>query len=283
MSNLHILKTIAMRFLTVLILVLPSLYFTQENNLIVFIDGANTGSAYVRVEVNKVNLGTIGVGEHVNQSIDTGRNYSIDFHRRGYPTKSYYLLSESNKNVYLKVSLGYNRKWSIIEVDLTNVPSYIIDSVNRSIEIERKNNTQSTADVFYNGTLPVEGENIVTIIKDVNECTTPSSNTLYGIINSAFVGKYRMVNRKELDAVIEEQKLNLTGLVGIDDSIEVGNLLGAKYSLIVDYECNEVSSKINITLSLVSCETSEIKWVGILSNIVPTQIIKEINSLLNQS
>ena len=175
------LKPIAMRFLTVLILLLPSLCFAQDNNLIIFIDGTNTGSAYVRVEVNKVNLGTLGVGVHVNQSIEIGRNYSIDFHRRGYPTKSFYLLSESNKNVYLKVSLGYNRKWSITEVQLTSVPGYIIDSVNRSIEIERKNKTQSTTDVFYNGTLPIEGENIVTIINDVNECTTPSSNTLYGL------------------------------------------------------------------------------------------------------
>ena len=272
-----------MRLLAVIILLIPSLYFTQENNLVVFVDGANTGSAYVRVEVNKVNLGTIGVGEYVYQSIETGRNYAIDFHRRGYPTKSHYLLSEYDNNIYVKVSLGYNRKWSIAEVDLTSIPGYIIDSINRSKETEIKHKTQSTADVFYNGSLPIEGENLVAIVNDANECTTTSSSSLYGIVNAAFVGKYRMVNRKELEAVFEEQKLNLTGLVGIDDSIEVGNLLGAKYSLIVDYECSESSSKINLTLNLVSCETSEIKWVGILNNIAPTQIIKEINSVLNQS
>ena len=63
----------------------------------------------------------------------------------------------------------------------------------------------------------------------------------------------------------------------------IGNLLGAKYTLIVDFQCSESSTKINLTFNLVSCETSEIIWVGILNNIAPTQIIKEVNYELNQS
>lgn len=272
-----------MRFLALLLLFIPSLCLAQENNLVVFIDGHNTGSAYVRVEVNNVNLGTLGIGEYIYQSIETGKNYSIDFHRRGYQTKSHYLFPEHDTSVYVKVSLGNNKKWSVAEVDLTSIPSNVIDGIKRNKEVERKKQTLSTPDVFYNGSLPIEGENLVTIINDSEECTILSSNSLYGIINASFVGKYRMVNRKELETVFEEQKLSLSGLVGIDESIEVGNLLGANYTLIVDYECNETSSRINLTLNLVDCETSEIKWVGLLNNIAPTQIINEINSLLNQS
>ena len=272
-----------MRFIAILFLFIPSLCLTQENNLIVFIDGYNTGSAYVRVEVNKVNLGTIGIGEYVFQSIEAGKNYSIDFYRRGYHTKSHYIHAEHDTSVYVKVSLGNNKKWSIDEVDITGIPSYIIDGIKRDKETERKKQTLSTADVFYNGSLPIKGKNLVTIINDSEECTNLSSSSLYGIINASFVGKYRMVNRKELETVLEEQKLSLSGLVGIDESLEVGNLLGANYSLIVDYECSESSLKINLTLNLIDCETSEIKWVGILNNIAPTQIINELNSLLNQS
>ena len=155
-----------MRLFSVILFLTPLVLYAQENNLVVFIDGANTGSAYVRVEVNKVNLGTIGVGEYVYQSIESGRSYSIDFYRRGYSTKSYYLVSESDNNVYLKISLGYNRKWSITEVNLPSIPSYIVESVNRSKETEKRHKKQSTADVFYNGTLPIEGENlVVTAIK----------------------------------------------------------------------------------------------------------------------
>ena len=249
----------------------------NAQNVFVYVTGENDGSAYTRVELNDITLGTLGVNEIVISDLDREFN-TISFYRRGYNSRHYTFDSVSN-DVFIEVAIGKNKIWKVTEVSYEELPNFFKSKL--------KEHTTSKADKkidrienLYNGVLPKEGSTILPIVNANYDCSSSNPDIIYSYINAVFIEKYRLINRGELNTLIEEQKLSLSGLISYNESVEAGNLIGAKYSLLIDYQCEEGSSKLDLTLNLINCETSQIEWVGIIQKNKPAEIISDLSKLL---
>lgn len=67
-----------------------------------------------------------------------------------------------------------------------------------------------------------------------------------------------VIEREELNAVIEEQNLSLTGLIDDEDQLRIGRLLAADY--IIVGEIIDMAGSILTTVRLVDAVTGEIAW-----------------------
>jgi hypothetical protein len=247
-----------------------------QSILFVYATGLNNGSAYTRVELNGINIGTIGVNEHLITDLEPGLN-KITFNRRGYDQFLHNLINVDGDH-FIKINVG-EKKWRINECSINEMPGY----ASSVIETHRSKNSDKSV-VLHNhsdGVLPESGSAILTLINSEADCEFINPDVISNYINAVFLSDYRIVNRNKLSVILDEQKLSLSGLISIDESIEAGNLVGAKFSLIVSYQCLRDSEKIILTLNLINCETSQIEWVGILNKIKPSEILYELPKIID--
>ncbi|HAM39325.1 MAG TPA: hypothetical protein DCP53_08050 [Elusimicrobia bacterium] len=73
---------------------------------------------------------------------------------------------------------------------------------------------------------------------------------------------FKIVERMELERILEEQKLSLTGIIATDKAVQVGQMLGAK--LLVTGNINRIGNSYQISSRLVNSETSEVLVTDLL-------------------
>ena len=82
-----------------------------------------------------------------------------------------------------------------------------------------------------------------------------------GLIEAELLGVYSVVERGQLDKVLDEQKLALNGLVLSDsDYAQAGLLAGAQGTVLVSGGCLQGKSKFQI--KLVDCSSAELQWTA---------------------
>ena len=247
-----------------------------QSVLFVHVSGNNNGSAYTRIELNGINLGTLDVNEHLATDLEPGLN-KITFNRRGYKQLDRQILNEG-EDCFIKINLG-GKRWNVNQCAIDEMPDLTSELV-QAHKGKREESKETLKNHYSSGTMPASGSTILTLINNEPECTTMSPDVISNYINSVFLEEYRIVNRKQLSAILDEQKLSLSGLISIDESIEAGNLIGANYTLVVSYQCINDSDKIRLSLNVINCETSQVEWVGILEEVKPSQILIELNELI---
>ena len=250
-----------------------------QSILFVYVSGNNNGSAYTRIELNGVNIGTLGVKEHLVTDFDQGSN-KLTFHRRGYNQLEQIIFNENNDH-FIQINVA-GKKWKVNEYSLNEMPDFTSSIIQ---EYKRKNEEKAVTlnSNYSNGVMPEVGSTILTLINDEAECPLINPDVISNYVNAVFLRQYRIVNRNELSAILDEQKLSLSGLISFDESIEAGNLIGAKFSLVVSYQCLPDSEKIILTLNLINCETSQIEWVGILDKVRPSEISSELTEIIENN
>jgi hypothetical protein len=82
------------------------------------------------------------------------------------------------------------------------------------------------------------------------------------VLNLVPVKAFRMLERKDLRQVMQEQKLSLTGAFDSERSVEVGKLIGAK--ILILPKLHLVNGKLELYLKMVKVETGEIMSVTLL-------------------
>jgi len=95
-------------------------------------------------------------------------------------------------------------------------------------------------------------------------------------------GQYTMVDRSDLDKVIEEQKIRLSGMVDPDEAAEVGNMLGAH--LLITGRIVKDAGQLYLFCKAISVETSELKgfFLTLDSDAQLPQITQKLTSRLTQ-
>lgn len=97
--------------------------------------------------------------------------------------------------------------------------------------------------------------------------TESSGQEAADIIQGELIGLYSVVERKYLEAILDEQRLALSGLVFEDaDLAKAGCLAGAQGTVLVSNGCYRQKSKLQVTL--VDCSTSEIYWTASSTGII---------------
>lgn len=82
---------------------------------------------------------------------------------------------------------------------------------------------------------------------------------------------YHVVDRNQMEEIMDEYELILSGMVDEEDAVEIGSLVGA--NVIATGSVTQLGNDFNITIRLISVESSEVIASGILS--VPIESLIE--------
>ena len=74
----------------------------------------------------------------------------------------------------------------------------------------------------------------------------------------SLLGLYNVVERRNLERVLDEQRLALSGVLYEQSAVEAGCNVGAQGIIFTEYGC--LTGQETIQLKLVDCQTSELYW-----------------------
>ena len=157
---------------------------------------------------------------------------------------------------------------------------------NESIEIDRaslNSRNNKTADVSFNqvpkdivvntvAVLPIDG-------KDCNG-NTVSGQDIASFTEASLLGLYNVVERRNLERVLDEQKLALSGILFEKSAVEAGCNVGAQGIIFAEYGC--LTGQETIQLKLVDCQTSELYWSAIGVNATAKQTLDKVREELGK-
>jgi hypothetical protein len=252
--------------------------YSQQSLVFVYNTGSTISTTpYVKVEHLGKNVGSIGIGEYLTEFSAKGIT-SFDFTRQGLGTKTFKINIQEDK-VFIKTIIQDGR-WSVIQQNKSEVSSQILSLCNSLIskkllddEIVSTNNHVAS---YYesSGMPPVGLSSIVLMSKEIDGCCNSSRDLILDMISLGLSEKYNLIDRTQLDAIIEEQKLQLSGLTNDDKAIEAGMIVGAQYSVITNCSCMDGAPAYSI--KFINCETSEVSY----SAIFQTESLSKIPSVL---
>lgn len=130
-------------------------------------------------------------------------------------------------------------------------------SLNSTVSKDKKNiETTDTTETFKGepAYVAISDFSILTADKSLDFLSTEIPNDLAE--GFAKGGLIKPVERQELEKVIAELKLSMTGLTNDDYSLQAGKLLGAKYMLFGSL--SKIGEQIKINCRLVETETAQI-------------------------
>ena len=255
-----------------------SIGYSQQSLVFVYNTGSTMSTTpYVKVEHLGKNVGSIGIGEYLTEFSAKGIT-SFDFTRQGLGTKTFKINIQEDK-IFIKTIIQDGR-WSVIQQNKSEVSSQILSLCNSLIskkllddEIVSTNNHVAS---YYesSGIPPIGLSSIVLMSNEIDKCCNSSRDLILDMISLGLSEKYNLIDRTQLDAIIEEQKLQLSGLTNDDQAIEAGMIVGAQYSVITNCSCMDGAPAYSI--KFINCETSEVSY----SAIFQTESLSKIPSML---
>ena len=99
-------------------------------------------------------------------------------------------------------------------------------------------------------------------VANVSSTDTNTSEFIIGELEYHLVssGKFRIVNRKRLDQIMQEQNFQLSGNVSDDSAVSLGNMLGADVIIIGDVTENAPNKRLSV--KAIDVTTGEIVSMG---------------------
>lgn len=137
------------------------------------------------------------------------------------------------------------------------------ESVQRSTielaSINKKNSSNS--DIQFNQVpKDVIVETVAVVPVDGKDCSgqTISGQDIASFTEGSLLGLYNVVERRNLERVLDEQRLALSGVLYEKSAVEAGCNVGAQGIIFTEYGC--LTGQETIQLKLVDCQTSELYW-----------------------
>lgn len=97
------------------------------------------------------------------------------------------------------------------------------------------------------------------------------------ITGLAQTGKFRVIERSQLDKILQEQKLSITGAIDQSTAIEIGKLIGANF--IVMGSIARLGASYEIDARLISTQTGEVLLADSISSTDESELRSKINDL----
>jgi TolB-like protein len=88
---------------------------------------------------------------------------------------------------------------------------------------------------------------------------TARGELLADLLTAGIASRFTVVERKEIQKILAEQKLNLSGLVAPEQAVKAGKLLGARY--LVAGKVTRLDDQTVVIVRVISVETSAFKGV----------------------
>jgi hypothetical protein len=130
------------------------------------------------------------------------------------------------------------------------------------ISIQESEQTRLSSFINTTGTPPSIQSNLVLISNPSGACCNSSELLILEMISQGLSDRYRVIDRSQLDQVLDEQKLQLSGLTSSENAIEAGQIVGAEYSVISTCTCMDGEPAYSI--KFINCESLEVSYSIIL-------------------
>ena len=103
-------------------------------------------------------------------------------------------------------------------------------------------------------------ETVAVVPVDGKDCKgqTISGQDIASFTEGSLLGLYNVVERRNLERVLDEQRLALSGVLYEQSAVEAGCNVGAQGIIFTEYGC--LTGQETIQLKLVDCQTSELYW-----------------------
>ena len=157
---------------------------------------------------------------------------------------------------------------------------------NDGIEIDRASlNTKNnkTADVSFNQVpKDIVVKTVAVLPIDGIDCSgkTVSGQDIASFAEGSLLGLYNIVERRNLERVLDEQKLALSGILFEKSAVEAGCNVGAQGIIFTEYGC--LTGQEVIQLKLVDCQTSELYWSATGINATAKQVLDKVREELEK-
>jgi hypothetical protein len=174
---------------------------------------------------------------------------------------------------------GGSSNGAVVSIEATAVDGEV--STERAALI--KNNSKPS-DVSFN---QVPKDIIVTTVAvlpiDGKNCNGEmiSGQDIASFTEGSLLGLYNVVERRNLERVLDEQKLALSGLIYERSAVEAGCNVGAQGIIFTEYGC--LTGQETIQLKLVDCQTSELYWSATGVNATAKETLDKVREELTKN
>ena len=208
---------------------------------------------YVSISIPGANTASIGINEYNVAHFDDQQTRIVSFNRKG--IGSITKTTSLEKSVF-KVILN-DSKWDVVEVAFADAPGAIASEINK--ELARRSTSYSSngnGSVLISTGIPARKSTVLIL---ENDSLDASCSAIAQVVKGALVDQFELLERAELEGLIDEQKLSMSGLVSEEESIEAGRILGAQFASRLS--CTGLDGQYLVTLEFINCETSAIEGV----------------------
>jgi TolB-like protein len=126
---------------------------------------------------------------------------------------------------------------------------------------------------FNNGALGKSNEELAPLGKGLQDILIQELAANTGI---------RVVERDQINKIMEEQKLGTSGAVDKETAVKIGKLLGAKHMVTGGFQTDPKATQLNVTLRVFNVETGEIEYTTSARD-KPDNLFALINKLAMQT
>lgn len=234
---------------------------------------------YVQISIDGKNIGTIAIDEYASSFFTQSTNHSISLGRRGLQGVDFRIEPSGKEIRVFQIKLS-EALWSVEEKSQNQISTGIWTLCEELLVAEKEtaNGQEKTRDlVDVSGTPPPLGTTLLVLPNGTEECCQISSNLLGELTSIGFQKNYTVIDRENLDRILEEQKMQLSGMVNSEFAVEAGQLTGAQNVVISQCYCNNEDAVYSV--KIINCETSEVKSTALFSLDSPLKLGNRIESL----
>lgn len=220
-------------------------------------DVINT-TPYVSVFIDKAPVKSVGINEYHVVGSEGMSTCSVNFKRKGLGTITKNI---SNPQTIFQIVLR-DASWEVQEISAGEAPRLVLESLEKKISALSETQTSSRqGSVLVNFGVPPPSSSVLLLfdVEDNSQC-----QAIAQIAKGILASQFQVLDREDLEKLLSEQQLSMSGLVSEDDKIEAGNVVGAQFA--VRLNCTNLDGNFLVTLEFINSETSSIEGVLTLSS-----------------
>jgi hypothetical protein len=205
--------------------------------------------------VEQVNVATIIPGEYAYQSGKGGKR-KVGLERIGFDDLVLFPFIDQSVPTFIAIEIG-EYKWNAYVLDPSEVPLELVHLDQKIAAEFRSEEAQKShsQNCIQQGSLPLGKPTVAIILQsELNDASRFESK-----LQAILFDNFKFIERKELSAIWDEQKLGMTGLLDEQTVTEAGRIEGLAYLLFVKVSLG-ISGKNILESKVVSVENGEVLW-----------------------
>ena len=217
-------------------------------------DVVNT-TPFVSVFIDNAPVKSVGINEYHVVGAQDRSTHSVDFKRKGLGTIS---KNTSNPQAIFQIVLR-DASWEVYEVPAEEAPRLVLESLENEMSAFSETSSGQGSVLVNFGVPPPSSSVLLLFDTEDNSSCQAMAQIAKGILASQF----KVLEREDLEQLLREQQLSMSGLVSESDKIEAGNIVGAKFA--VRLNCTNLDGHFLVTFEFINSETSSIEGVLTIS------------------